>query len=238
VDSEPAPVHEPDTKPTPEVSSDLVLPFEYCLVSTLVNSATPVTNVDVKSVCPVSFEKSTWPWFAADPLWEFLHPSAWLRWSSAPPLKPSVLHALSWRSSGYVTSVSCGCNYLPADGSLPYCYTLLFIDSISQNFLPIISSSVSAVSCLNHVINSVYLYSSRFCISMKSCFVLLTVFWVVLLFLVLISALSWIWTDNWSFDPLPGFWTKTVDCIFSLNCMWILTLCPFVTAAYAYYYFN
>lgn len=52
VHSEPAPVHEPDTKPTLEVSSDHVIPFEYCLVSTLVNSATPVTNA--KSVCLVS----------------------------------------------------------------------------------------------------------------------------------------------------------------------------------------
>ncbi|ROL42630.1 hypothetical protein DPX16_14037 [Anabarilius grahami] len=216
VKSKPAPVHEPGIKPTPEVSSDLVLSFKYCLVSLLVNSATPVTNVDVKSICFVSFEKSSWLWFAADLPWEFLVPSALLWWSSALPWKPSVQGALSWRPSVQQatpwSSLALRAHYIqlvdlclsalllllwlfllhgpgppschpdppllhlplvlvrleaaPSRGSMlhlsavvPLCtsrwqphpsmspQTLLFLDSISQNLLLIISLLVSAVSC-------------------------------------------------------------------------------------------
>ncbi|MGL5567332.1 MAG: hypothetical protein ACRDC4_16535, partial [Plesiomonas sp.] len=84
----PMPIYELDAKPTPpKVSSDLVFTFEYCLVSMLVNSATPVTNVDVKSVCRISFVR-----FAADPPWR---PSA----QRAPPWRPSAQRAPPWRPS-------------------------------------------------------------------------------------------------------------------------------------------
>ncbi|KAK9969685.1 hypothetical protein ABG768_027837 [Culter alburnus] len=64
--------------------------------------------------------------------------------SIPPPTSSFVLNCLEAASSrrGNVTFVSCGCSCLPADGSLPYYHTLLFLYSISQNS----SLSVSAGS--------------------------------------------------------------------------------------------
>lgn len=132
------------------------------------------------------------------------------------------------------------CHYFPYITTLMMCWRIAWLCLINLihdfNNMTCIILELHAYYCIETLFwqSDLTDNSSRLCISMKSC-ICVSCYWQFSEW----SRCSWFW-----FLPclgfgliicamtLPGFWTITVDCIFSLNCTWILTLCaqccPFV----------